>query len=149
MSATATKKSLPPASDQPASHYGALLDGDLLRVVCADDSELVLEVVRDLFEKLGAEVHTLSSAIGLSGALRRHRPELVVLDLNMPAIRGDEAVDIVRRVRPTAKVVIFSDDERAAYYAKERGVAWVPKGEPDKLVSAAMRLVAGRRRGGK
>lgn len=120
---------------------GALLDG-LMKVVVADDSPLILEAVRDLFEAVGAEVHTIDSAIGLSGLLRRVQPEAVVLDVNMPAIRGDEAVASVRRVCPKATVVLFSDDPKCAEYAGRCGVAWVGKSSPHQLVRAVLRQAA-------
>ena len=118
---------------------GAVLDRDLMKVVVADDSELALAIVRDLFEAIGAEVHTIPSAIGLSGLLHRVQPDVVVLDVNMPAIRGDEAVVTVRRLCPRATVVLFSDDKQAHEHARAHGIAWVSKADPELLVSAVLR----------
>ena len=118
---------------------GALLDSELLKVVVADDSEIIREAVRDLFEPIGAEVHTIDSAIGLSGLLHRVQPDAVVLDVNMPAIRGDEAVDAVRRVCPRAVIVLFSSEPDVAEYARKRGVVWVSKRTPELLVRTVLR----------
>lgn len=112
-----------------------------LKIVVADDSDIVREAVRDLFEPVGAEVHEIDSAIGLSGLLRRVRPDAVVLDVNMPAIRGDEAVASVRRVCPTAKIVLFSSEPDGAEYARARGVGWVSKSTPELLVRTVLRRV--------
>lgn len=117
----------------------ALIDPGLMRVVVADDSPIILGATRDLFEAAGAEVHTIESAIGLSGLLRRVQPDIVILDMNMPAIRGDEAVATVRRICPRATVVLFSDDKQAAAHAKAHGIAWVSKAAPEMLVVTAMR----------
>lgn len=125
-----------------APHPGALFDASLMKVVVADDSDLVLGVVRALFEEIGAEVHTIGSAIGLSGLVCRVRPDVVILDLNMPAIRGDEAVATVRRLCPRAAVVLFSDDARARELAGSLGVRWVSKASPELLVGAALRHAA-------
>ena len=110
-----------------------------VKVVVADDSPLILDVVRELLEARGAEVHTIASAIGLSGLLRRVNPDAVVLDFNMPAIRGDEAIQTVRRVCPSARVVLFSDDPRARDYAVAHGVPFVNKrATGDQLVDAVL-----------
>lgn len=118
-----------------------------LKVVVADDSDLVLSIVREMFERYGAEVHTLSSAIGLSGALKRHKPDIIILDVNMPAIRGDEAIASVKAVCPHATVVLFSDDSNAAGYAKANGVVAVSKSAPDTLVGVAVRRMSARASG--
>ena len=118
---------------------GALLDPSLLKLVVADDSNLALDIVRDLFESIGAEVHTIASAIGLSGLVRRVQPDAVILDVNMPAIRGDEAIATVRHLCPHATVVLFSSDPKCAEYAKTCGVPWVGKTEPNRLVSIVLR----------
>jgi CheY-like chemotaxis protein len=110
-----------------------------MRVVIADDSEIIRETVKDIFESIGAEVHVIGSAIGLSGLLRKVRPHAVLLDVNMPAIRGDQAIATVRAVCPSAAIVLFSDDAEAKAIAHKHGVAWVTKTEPARLVSAVMR----------
>lgn len=124
---------------QDSKSPGAVLDAGLLKVVVADDSEIIREAVRDLFEPIGAEVHAIESAIGLSGLLHRVHPDAVVLDVNMPAIRGDEAVAAVRRICPRAAIVLFSSEPDVAEYARKRGVAWVSKRTPELLVRTVLR----------
>lgn len=119
----------------------------MIRILVVDDSEVIRSAVRDLFDEL-AEVHELASAIGLSGMVRRLQPNVVLLDVNMPAIRGDEAIVMVRAVSPKSAIVLFSDDARAERLAKERGVAWVSKTAPQRLVSAVMRAASSKGKGG-
>jgi CheY-like chemotaxis protein len=124
------------------------MSGGRMQVVLVDDSEIALDLVRGLFEDIGAEVHTVAAdssksaaagAIGLSGLLRRVRPDVVVLDMNMPAIRGDEAVVTARRMCPGATILLFSDDRQAYECARANGVTWVNKGKPEQLVTEALR----------
>lgn len=114
-----------------------------LKIVVADDSEIIRDAVSDLFENLGAEVHTIETAIGLSGLVRRVQPDVIVLDVNMPAIRGDESVALVRRICPRATVVLFSSDPKVAEYAKTCGVPWVGKHQ-NQLVQTVLRLTSKR-----
>lgn len=129
-------------NERDSGSPGAALDAEMIKVVVADDSEIVRDAVRDLFEPIGADVHEIDSAIGLSGLLHRVRPDAVVLDVNMPAIRGDEAVAAVRRVCPRAAIVLFSSEPDVAEYARARGVAWVSKRTPELLVRTVLRHAA-------
>ena len=118
---------------------------DVLRIVVVDDDQEVLAIVRELFEQLGVAVYTIGTVIGLSGLLYRVQPNVVVVDVNMPALNGDYAAGLAASVCPSAKVVIFSsDEEQAARLAAKHGATWVSKGSRDRLVAAVMRS-SGRR----
>lgn len=81
-----------------------------VRVVIADDHRLILEGIRralsdtDDFEVVG-EASTGSQVLPL---VRRHSPDLVLLDLRMPGIDGLTALDQIKHESPNVKVVILS-----------------------------------------
>ena len=66
-----------------------------MKVVVIDDDPIVLEVVRGTLEDLGHEVTTRTSAMGASAWILRERPDLVLVDISMPALPGDEWLDLV------------------------------------------------------
>ncbi len=66
-----------------------------MKVVVIDDDPIVLEVVRGTLEDLGHEVTTRTSAMGASAWILRARPDLVLVDISMPALPGDEWLDLV------------------------------------------------------
>lgn len=115
------------------------------RLVVADDSELVLDMIRDIFEAIGFEVYTIPTAIGLRGLLYKVRPEVIILDVNMPAIPGSQAIDGAKAICPNARIVFFSDDPITPQLAAKHGVSWLSKHAPDggyhpeRLVAAVMR----------
>ena len=81
------------------------------RILVIDDSEIVLEAVRDMLEDGGYEVETLTSALLLPQTVRTFQPRMILLDLNMPALSGQRAFEIATRldVATTIPVVFHSD----------------------------------------
>ncbi len=66
-----------------------------MKVVVIDDDPIVLEVVRGTLQALGHDVTTRTSAMGACASILRERPDLVLVDLNMPALPGDEWLQLV------------------------------------------------------
>lgn len=67
------------------------------RVLVVDDSEFSCEVTRTVLEGHGIEVMVLHSSLGVSTVIAREKPDLVLMDVEMPALEGDKAVAIVVR----------------------------------------------------
>ena len=79
-------------------------------VLVVDDEELVREVARDILEGHGFEVLTARDG---QEAVERYRVEgegirIVLLDLTMPRMDGEQAFREIRRLNPGAKVVLMS-----------------------------------------
>jgi two-component system, NarL family, nitrate/nitrite response regulator NarL len=81
------------------------------RLVIADDDELVRSMVahqlRDDFECVGAAADA-TEAIALAMALR---PDVIILDVNMPGGGAMEATNKIRDHAPETAIVILSVDE--------------------------------------
>ena len=67
-----------------------------LKVLVVDDDTVVLEIARALLEKMGHEVITRESAIGTSATIIREKPDVVLLDIEMPLISGDDLLHLIR-----------------------------------------------------
>ena len=67
------------------------------KVLVVDDSEIALEMARIRLEEAGFEVVTLSSPFGFSAELRAQTPDIVLLDVSMPALQGDRLLQIAQR----------------------------------------------------
>jgi DNA-binding NarL/FixJ family response regulator len=78
-----------------------------------DDSEIVRELVKATLEAAGYEVQTHGSPFGFSSSLMRQNPDLVLLDVNMPALSGDKLAEIAVKNRlaggPGCPLLLFSD----------------------------------------
>lgn len=81
-----------------------------IRVVLADDHTLVRAGIRNLLESI-ENVVVLGEASNGREALelvRRHKPDLVVLDIGMKEMDGLQAADALRRELPQVKSIILS-----------------------------------------
>lgn len=58
-------------------------------ILIIDDSEVILEVCRAILEGAGYQVITHARATGSVALILQSKPALVLLDVNMPSIRGD------------------------------------------------------------
>ncbi len=73
-------------------------------LLLVDDDAAVLRAIGDYFERLGYEVLRESTGDGGVEAFRRERPDVVILDLNLPDASG---LDILERLRGENGAVIL------------------------------------------
>lgn len=66
-------------------------------VLVVDDDPIVLEVIRDRLESAGYDVSTRSEELGTSAWIAVNKPDIVLLDVMMPALRGNEIASLVLR----------------------------------------------------
>ena len=83
------------------------------KIVVVDDSVICLEIARLALEKRGHVVLALDSPFGLTKILNEIRPDLVLLDVNMPALQGDKVAAIVLKYREYQCPVVFLSDRPA------------------------------------
>ncbi|MDB4969334.1 MAG: uncharacterized protein JWN44_5023 [Myxococcales bacterium] len=80
------------------------------KILVVDDSDLCRDLTRMMLEGFGYEVVTLESGLGLSRALGREKPDLVLLDVSMPALSGNHIVTVTRQHNlHRCPIVLFSD----------------------------------------
>jgi len=97
-----------PGSTPPASP---------VRVLCVDDHELLVEGLKVRFAMDGGlqVVGHLSSAERLVEEVGRLRPEVVILDIEMPGPDAFESADRLRRKYPDVRVIVLSAHVRDAF----------------------------------
>jgi CheY-like chemotaxis protein len=101
-------------------------------ILVVDDSPLVLDVVRAGLEEGGYRVSTGSSWVEVNVELKRERPDLILLDIQMPSIGGESLCRILKE-SPTfgeIPVVLFSslEAEEIRRLAGESGAdGWIRK----------------------
>jgi DNA-binding NarL/FixJ family response regulator len=115
--------------------------------VLADDHALVLEGLRALLdaEEDMEVVATATDGVGLLDALRRRRPDVAVLDLEMGEPDGFACLDAISAEALPVRVVVLTahSDPHVMRTAWEKGAAgFALKSEPPRQTVATIRQVA-------
>lgn len=95
------------------------------KILILDDSELIRDLVKETLEERGYSVIAISSPIGFSNLLRKEKPDLALVDVMMPGLKGDKLAEIAIERGAPCPIVLFSDRPAAelAKAAKASGVA--------------------------
>jgi DNA-binding NarL/FixJ family response regulator len=96
------------------------------RVVIAEDHPLMLSAITETLDGADgfAVVGSATSGLQVEPLVSRTRPDLVVLDVQLPGLDGLSCLALLREHHPNAKVVMFSgDDDRDTIEKALRGGA--------------------------
>ena len=119
----------------------------MIRVVLADDHQILLDGLRRLIDANG-DMQVVATAIDAPTAVeaaRAHRPDVIVLDINMPGGGGLEVARRVREMELPSKIVVLTmyAEDRYVMEAVRLGAAgYVLKRSADKDLLEAIRTVA-------
>jgi DNA-binding response OmpR family regulator len=85
------------------------------KVLVIDDDSVLLEVVRERLEAIDCEVFVRQEALGTTQAVRAHRPDIVLLDVMMPALSGERVIGLLQGSRAMAGVgvILYSSKPEA------------------------------------
>jgi DNA-binding NarL/FixJ family response regulator len=121
-----------------------------IRVLIADDHPATREGLHAIVESEGdlrvvAEAGDGHEAVAL---FMRHSPDLVLMDLQMPGLGGLEAMRLMRREKPNARIVVLTSypgDARVARALAAGAMSYMLKTVLGKVLLAALReTLAGR-----
>ena len=105
----------------------ALLAGESVavraKVLVVDDSESVRRLLRKAFESHGYDVSVAKTGSRGAELFRRHLPEIVVLDYQLPDVLGDELLGEIRRLAPLSVAIMITTDPDP-----QLAVTWMRKG---------------------
>jgi DNA-binding NarL/FixJ family response regulator len=117
-----------------------------LRVVVVDDHPVFRRGLRTLLEDLGVEV-VADEADGEAGiaAVLANRPDVVLMDLQMPGLGGIEATRELTRRLPEVKVLVLTmvDEDQALFAAMQAGaLGYLLKGAGQDEIGRTLEAVA-------
>jgi CheY-like chemotaxis protein len=86
---------------------GSDVAGRKPKIVVIDDSEIVLEVTKGALEGAGYDVVTHDRPAGCVALILHEKPDLVLMDVNMPGLGGDTIVSVLGKAAPTSDTVVL------------------------------------------
>ena len=122
-------------------------DGRVVRVVLADDHPVVRAGLAALLGSMPDLEVVAVAADGLAAVKEvvLHRPDVAILDLQMPGQDGFAATREIRRVAPDVAVLVLtmSDDDDSVFAAMRAGArGYLVKGAEQEEIGRAVRAVA-------
>jgi DNA-binding NarL/FixJ family response regulator len=116
------------------------------KVLIVDDHPVVLSGCRSLFAG-DSTVRIEEAADARSGhrAFVQKKPDVTVIDINLPDVSGFELMRRIRKEDPEARIIMFSmnDDPAFVVRAVEMGAqGFVSKGDDPRVLMRAVRKVA-------
>ena len=118
-----------------------------LRLLLVDDQGMFREGLRTLlslqrdFEIVG-EAGDGAAAVE---AVRKEKPEVVLMDLRMPGVGGVEATRRIKAAQPEVRVIVlttFEEDEEVFAALRAGAVGYLLKASPSEKLCEAIRLAA-------
>ena len=87
------------------------------RIVLADDHTLFRQGVRKIIEEVVdyKVVEEVSDGLALVELLNKLTPDMVILDISMPNLRGIEATRDIKRIHPDLKILILTMHKNREY----------------------------------
>ncbi len=84
-----------------------------LKIVICDDDEAIIHIVKPLLEKQGCNVcGTAGTGVESVNQISTHRPDVVLLDINMPLGSGLTILPLLREIDEDISIIMLTVDNR-------------------------------------
>ena len=106
-----------------------MVDTGRHRLLIVDDEPHILEVLTEHF-KGEYDVETALNGADALGAILRARPDVVMLDINMPRMNGVEVLKDIKQIDDSIAVIMVTANEQVAMAAeslRNGAFGYVPK----------------------
>lgn len=89
-------------------------------VLIVDDDPIVLAVTKERLEGAGYTVYVREEALGTSQWTAEFHPDVILMDVNMPALTGVDLAQLLKKRRATKDVaiILFSSLEATELHGK-------------------------------
>lgn len=120
----------------------------MIKILIADDQELIRDSLRIVLSgNSDFTVNTAANGIEVIRAVRRDKPDVILMDIRMPEMDGVQCTQIIKGNYPEIKIIIlttFDDDEYIFSALKHGASGYLLKGiSADRLIEAIHKVYHG------
>jgi DNA-binding NtrC family response regulator len=116
-------------------------------VLCVDDDAAILDITKAILERKGFSVITALDWRHAIEAIKNHPIDLVILDYEMPELKGHEVAIMIRRVNADVPLILHSGASSIPEVAIRTTDAFVQKGADTYTLVAAIEELITKNRG--
>lgn len=120
----------------------------MAKILVIDDNKIVKDALSKILSGMGHEVEVVTDGINGLLIFKNYKPDLVILDRNIPGLTGSQVLKKIREADSGTPVVIltgYDDEEDRDKYLSMGATAFLSKGEGlSQVQSEVERLLAGR-----
>ena len=95
------------------------------KILTIDDEPDFVALLKNYFSIRGYEVFTALRGVDGIAIVEKERPDVILVDLKLPGLDGDQILNEVKKIHPKAKTIMitaFKDDGNARKKALDAGV---------------------------
>lgn len=120
------------------------------KIFIVDDSKTVLEFVSLCLQDAGHDVMTFENPLSITREAMRQNPDVILVDVSMPALNGDKLIPIIRDLKGNrnGKIVLYSSrtEQELMLLARSCGAdGYITKSmDPEQFLNSVERYLASR-----
>ena len=98
----------------------------MIKILIADDQELIRDSLRIVLSgNPDFSVDTAANGIEVVRAVRRDKPDVILMDIRMPEMDGVQCTQIIKENYPEIKIIILTtfDDDEYIFSALKHGAS--------------------------
>lgn len=116
-----------------------------IKVLIVEDDPGQQELVSRYLSADGFEVRVIDTPMGATNATREFQPDVILLDLDLPAYTGDKIVPLLRQRGLNTKILVFSASDETRLSSVGRSIkadGWLSKSTPLDILGIKLKQIA-------
>ena len=100
------------------------------KILVVDDEPTICSMMNVFLTQIGYEVRTVNSGDDAITAFDNDPPDMVLLDISMPGMRGIDVLQLMKNRKANCGIIMLSayGDDQTIQEAMDMGAAWVCNG---------------------
>ncbi len=123
------------------------MSGGRVKVLLVDDEPFIISAVSRILDQAGIETFACSNWSEINSTIRDMEPDVILLDYNMPLLKGDSICTILKRntVNRDMRIFLFSSEDESLLRSvtfKCGADGYIPKSTPWHLLAERINELA-------